>query len=593
LASLAKDTDPQVRLQLAATLGYCEGPQAAEALAQLAWESRGDRFIFAYAMSSVGKGNWETVARTFLQKGGQDGAQSAIDAIVRMAPAFGGDESVARLIAAISQPADGGFAPWQFTAAGALLDALQRQNRSFEALLRSEKQPLQEAAKKLPAVIEAARAAIAGEKTPAELRLAAIPLLGRESAHRARDLELLGSLLVPQSSVELQQAVVASLGSLPAIDTSQQLVKAWRGSTPAVRGQVLDRLLASNTGRGVLLTALEQKTIPAVEIDAARRQRLLQSNDDRERAMKLFAATNTDRARVIEQYRTALELTGDATRGTQLFAKSCAQCHRLKEVGHAVGPDLAALTDKSPESLLVAMLDPNRAVESKFLAYTAVTRDGKSASGMLASETGGSITLVGPEAKSVTIPRDELEELVSSSKSLMPEGIENDLKPQDIADLLAMLRADLPADTPKSFPGNQPKVVAADDQGAFQLKPATCEIHGPSVILESQYGNLGYWGSADDRVVWTVQVPEAGRYEVWGDWACENSTAGNVCRVESLSGSLLFKVAGTGTWDDYRQQKWGELSLPAGKQRITVRSEGKVRGAMIDLRGLELRPVKR
>ena len=96
----------------------------------------------------------------------------------------------------------------------------------------------------------------------------------------------------------------------------------------------------------------------------------------RTRAAKLLGgSSNPDRQKVVAQYHKATQLTGDAARGSEVFKKRCATCHKLGSVGHAIGPDLTALTDKSPQSLLVAILDPNKAVEAKFISYTAVTAD--------------------------------------------------------------------------------------------------------------------------------------------------------------------------------------------------------------------------
>jgi putative heme-binding domain-containing protein len=140
-----------------------------------------------------------------------------------------------------------------------------------------------------------------------------------------------------------------------------------------------------------------------------------------------------------------LTTTGNTNRGAQLFAKTCASCHQLGGVGHAVGPDLASLGDKSPQSLLIAILDPNRAVEARYVNYVALTKNGLTITGVLANETGNSITLLGPEGKQQVILRTDLEELVSSNKSVMPEGLEKDLGPQDLADLIAFIRAGTPA----------------------------------------------------------------------------------------------------------------------------------------------------
>src|SRR5438477_12956803 len=111
-------------------------------------------------------------------------------------------------------------------------------------------------------------------------------------------------------------------------------------------------------------------------------------------------------------------MQADVTRGAAVFAKNCATCHRLGNVGHDVGPDLASVGDKSPEGLLTAILDPNRSVEARYINYMAVTKNGLTMTGVLASETGNSVTLLGADGKQQVILRTDLEELVSSNKSV-------------------------------------------------------------------------------------------------------------------------------------------------------------------------------
>ena len=89
----------------------------------------------------------------------------------------------------------------------------------------------------------------------------------------------------------------------------------------------------------------------------------------------------------------------------------------------------------------MAILDPNRAVEEKFIQYVAVTADGRVLTGIIASETGNSITLVTGEGKEEVILREELQSLTRSGISQMPEGLEADLDPQKFADLIAYLIA--------------------------------------------------------------------------------------------------------------------------------------------------------
>lgn len=124
--------------------------------------------------------------------------------------------------------------------------------------------------------------------------------------------------------------------------------------------------------------------------------------------------------------------------------KNCVTCHRAAGVGHQVGPDLVSVQNKSLEDLLIAILDPNREAQPNFIGYTATTDEGRVFSGIISAETAASITLRRAEAKEDVVLRETLDALVSSGLSLMPEGVEKEINPQQMADLLAFLK-ELPA----------------------------------------------------------------------------------------------------------------------------------------------------
>ncbi len=90
---------------------------------------------------------------------------------------------------------------------------------------------------------------------------------------------------------------------------------------------------------------------------------------------------------------------------------------------------------------MTEILDPNRNVDTRYLAYVAVTRSGRTFTGILANESATSITLRGQEGKEQVLLRSELDELQSVGKSLMPEGLEKELSKQDVMDLIAYLTA--------------------------------------------------------------------------------------------------------------------------------------------------------
>jgi putative heme-binding domain-containing protein len=114
-------------------------------------------------------------------------------------------------------------------------------------------------------------------------------------------------------------------------------------------------------------------------------------------------------------------------------------------VGHQVAPPLASVSNKSSADLLIAILDPSREAQPNFNTYTVVSLQGKIYTGIIVTETANSITLRRAEAKEDVVLRSNIDVLQSSGKSLMPEGLEKDLKPQDIADVIAFIKTIKPA----------------------------------------------------------------------------------------------------------------------------------------------------
>ena len=112
----------------------------------------------------------------------------------------------------------------------------------------------------------------------------------------------------------------------------------------------------------------------------------------------------------------------------------------MGDVGQAVGPDLAAISEKSPEWLLQALFDPSRAVDAKYVNYLVRTRDGVVLSGVLSQESGQSVTVTSNTGKPQAVLRVNIEELISTGKSAMPDGFEKQLGHREVADLFAFLR---------------------------------------------------------------------------------------------------------------------------------------------------------
>jgi putative heme-binding domain-containing protein len=213
--------------------------------------------------------------------------------------------------------------------------------------------------------------------------------------------------------------------------------------SPVLRTQILEAVTARPKSVGALFAGIEGGKVSPAEVPAAIREKLLRHADAtiKERAQRAFAASRPPaRVAALEAFRPALGLKGDLSKGRVLFEKACAACHRLGDVGVAVGPDLAALTDKSAGYLLTAIVDPNAAVEGRFAAYQLETTEGDTLVGLLADENAAGITLLQAGGVRQTMARAEIKSLAASKLSLMPEGLEQGLAPQELADLIAFVQ---------------------------------------------------------------------------------------------------------------------------------------------------------
>ena len=324
------------------------------------------------------------------------------------------------------------------------------------------------------------------------------------------------------------------------------LLAGWKTYSPELRCAILDILLSRKAWTVSLLSAIEAARVAPGEIDSAQRSVLLAHRDPETRTASPGGLRSPEQSRqkVIDAYKPALELKGDPAAGKAVFMRVCATCHRLGDVGVEVGPNLGALTEKNPETLLIAILDPNRAFESRYASFTVATTDGRLLTGLIASETASSVTLRRQEGKEDVVLRSDIEEMAASGQSLMPEGLEKDLTPRDMADLIAFLEGIGPP--PKTFAGNHPCLVKPGPDGTIVLSAADAEIYGDRLVFEPAHGNLGYWMAANDRAVWTFEVARPGKYAVWLDWACPDDAAGNVLEIHLGGQQIHIRSAAPG-----------------------------------------------
>jgi putative membrane-bound dehydrogenase-like protein len=441
VARMKKEDDPQVRMQLGYSLGVWDREETIRRLATLLCEEADDRYLATAALTSVTDANRKALVDALLEH-----ARLPDVVALRLLPILADKEAsvrLAQLLARIEIIDKNASASARLARFAELFEAIGRDGKLFAKVVQQQGTKGKDPTDNVARLHGQARKTVADTGVPTAERKAAIRLLAHGLGDDREDYKLLAQVLTPQTPDELQSTVMQSLAKSNDPLVAGALLSPWKGYSPALRAQALDVLLSRPAWTRLLVEAIENKVVPASEIDTPRRQRLLQHKDAevRDVAAKMFAASSSpDRGKLVDEYILTLPEKADAQRGAKLFAKTCAACHKVGDIGQPVGPDLASVGDKSIQGLLVAILDPNRTVEARYVNYLAITKDGRTLTGMISTETSTSVTLVGADGKAHNLLRNEIDELTSTGKSVMPEGLERDLPPQAMADLLAFVR---------------------------------------------------------------------------------------------------------------------------------------------------------
>ena len=443
LTNLVNDPDPDVRFQLALSLGEWQQSGATEALARLARQQ--DPWLQAAVLSSSAR-HAAAIFRTL------DPSAANADFARQLIASAGGDPiQFNQLFAAMGQMKLNDVPGWTFGICAALLDALERRNETLVSFARATDPPSRAAALQMGNILQSATKLAADASAPEAARESAIALLGRRAPHSETnpaaletELDILSDCLQPDSAPRIKRAALERLKRIHRPEVAARLLRNWAARPPSHRASVVNVLLNRDDWAGQLLNAIERAEISPTEIGLPERQALLKHKEEtiRTRATKLFATrASPPRTDVVGKYRGAGNLSAHTEQGGAVFDKNCAQCHAFRGRGHAVGPNLGEFAGKGLEDFLVAIFDPNAAINPNFTAYNVETKDGRSLSGIVRSETAGGFTLVQGSGVEEKILRADLKELRASQLSLMPEGLEQSMTAQDVADLIAWLKS--------------------------------------------------------------------------------------------------------------------------------------------------------
>ena len=585
LKAAVTDDNLIVRRQLLLSLGESHAPWAARLLGQALVAAADQPVLVSCGLTSLHHENITVVMQTVGSSTASPASLRLTRLLLPQAAQLGAGAEAARQTAQLLKAVTNAASAATYAELTGILRDVLRDESARTALSTPELRQLRE---------ESSAAAMQLALSPDEdsqRRLAALEYAAAVSDTLVSADEA-AQLLSPTTDPTLQRSLVKILAASDDHRQVADIAASFQQLSPSVRSELLEQMIQRPPLTELLLDQIAEQRITPAELSARNRQTLIEHPEAAiaERARQLLnISPGSDLQELIDEYLTRIEQhQGQPEQGAEVFRKHCSACHRYAEIGREIGADLAALRDRSAGALLTAIIDPNRAVESKFLSYSVLTLDGLQLTGMLQNESGSSVTLLSADGRQQVVPRSEIELLQTSGKSLMPEGLHRDLSAAQLGDVIAFLQQG--QRSWKEFPGNQPQLVMRDADGNVVLQAAHAEIHGPSLVFETQYRNLGYWSSLEDYAVWNVEVPEGGHWTLELNYACDDQTAGGLIRFSTGTRMLTSRVPGTGTWDDYQVWNAGTLDLRRGRNRITATALSQPRNALIDLHSIRLIP---
>jgi putative heme-binding domain-containing protein len=281
-------------------------------------------------------------------------------------------------------------------------------------------------------------------------RLALVELLGQ--VRRPDGRKALVTILETEPNGALRQAVISALGAYAEGVVYERMLAVYPSLDSAGRERVRGLLSSRREAAARLLEALEGGSIDPKELGLAQVQQLVALGDGALKARlenvwgRVPGTNSEERRQRIAEVRGVLPEgdKGSAARGREVFQKACAGCHRMFGEGGALGPDLSGAERGDLDFLLTSLVDPSALIRGEYEGRTVALKDGRVLTGLVVEENGASLTLVDSQQQKTTIGRGEVEEMGAAPLSIMPDGLLDTMKDEEIRDLFRFLQSENP-----------------------------------------------------------------------------------------------------------------------------------------------------
>jgi putative membrane-bound dehydrogenase-like protein len=247
----------------------------------------------------------------------------------------------------------------------------------------------------------------------------------------------------------VRRAAVRGLAAFPDADTPAAILKAYPQFTAEEKLDAVQTLASRAAWATALLDAVEKKTLPRSDIPVATARQVLALNDKAvsarlEAVWGKVGSPSKEKVALTKKWKDALTepvlAKANPAAGRGLFVKHCAACHKMFGDGGEVGPELTGSQRANLDYVLENVLDPSAVVPREFRMINFSTADERVVAGIVLRETKDAVTVRTP-TDTVVLPAADVVGRKDTSLSIMPDGLFDQMTPDEVRDLVAYLRA--------------------------------------------------------------------------------------------------------------------------------------------------------
>lgn len=270
----------------------------------------------------------------------------------------------------------------------------------------------------------------------------ALAVLSSDSSDRT-----IPALLKALGTPELTASAIAQLKSRDDMRVSDALIERLPHWTGSENEAAMEALCSRTSWARLLLDAIDREEVDPSRLTAfyARQMASLGDEDLNTRLVKqwgMISQTSGETKATIEKlvraYNDAPKWAFDRNSGEATFKKLCANCHLETENAPRIGPKLEGSGSKGIGYIVENIVDPNAVIGKDFQARSILTVDGLVVTGVILRESESAITIRTANS-SETIAKDDIEQIIVSQNSFMPEGLLNSINERQKIELFLYL----------------------------------------------------------------------------------------------------------------------------------------------------------